>query len=47
MKRDKEHFRHLLLLWFERNSCRSTDLSQKLILSLLHQSKHVSTDFDD
>jgi len=47
--RDKKHFCHLLLYCIESKKKRllKLDSSQKLILSLLHQLKHVSTDFDD
>jgi len=51
MKRDKKHFIHFitLLLQFEEKTVANAhlDSSQKLILSLLHQLKHISTDFDD
>jgi len=51
MERDKEHFRHLLLYYFDlkKRLSKLTDLSQKFILSLLqlHQLKHVSTGFDN
>jgi len=49
MKYDKEHFCHLLLYYSDskKRLPKLTDSSQKLILSLLLQLKHVSIDFND
>jgi len=44
----KEHFRYLLLYCFKNEWLpKLIDSSQKLILNLLHQLKHVSTSFDN
>jgi len=49
MDHNKKHFCHLLLYCFDSKEtfAELIDSSQKLILSLLHQLKHVNTDFND
>jgi len=49
MKHNKKYFHHLLFhaLIKKKRLSKLTNSSQKLILSLLHQLKHVSISFDD